>query len=219
MRSRCVISGSVAPASMSSSTSRSLGVRWVSAAIFPTASTVRVVQELSDCAPCSSVQEGGARPYARYMGAGTYLRRGAWPWPRAEKHGLRDGQLPDFRCQTILGTMLLMGDAPRCPASARRVRLGVRRGAQKVPVPKLSGLPLLTRRSNPCPPPPFLRQGRRGHKMLLPVRFLPVRPFAELFVEHGKTTSRKRPHDTRRSGKCARRDTFGSAPPGKGICR
>lgn len=162
MRSRCVISGSVAPASMGSSTSRSLGVRWVSAAIFPTASTVRVVQELSDCAPCSSVQEGGARPYARYMGAGTYLRRGAWPWPRAEKHGLRDGQLPDFRCQTILGTMLLMGGRPsmpcKCPQGAARCPPRRSKGA----CPQIERAAPFNAALESMPAPPFFETGETG---------------------------------------------------------
>lgn len=217
MRIRCVISGSVAPASMGSSTSRSLGVRWVSAAIFPTASTVRVVQGLSDCAPRSSVQEGGARPYARYMGAGTYLRRGHGPVLKSMASGTVS--YPIFGARPSLGPCFDGGRPSmpcKCPQGA--ARCPPRRSKSACPQIERAAPFNAALKSVPAPPF-FLRQGRRGHKMLLPVRFLPVRPFAELFVEHGKTTSRKRPHDTRRSGKCARRDTFGSAPPGKGICR
>ena len=159
MRSRCVISGSVAPASMGSSTSRSLGVRRVSAAIFPTASTVRVVQGLSDCAPRSSVQEGGARPYARYMGAGTYLRRGHGPVLKSMASGTVS--YPIFGARPSLGPCFDGGRPSmpcKCPQGA--ARCPPRRS--KVPVPKLSGLPLLTRRSNPCPPPLFFETGETG---------------------------------------------------------
>ena len=145
-------------------------------------------------------ETGGHGPVLKSMASGTvsYPIFGARP----SLGPCFDGGRPSMPCKCPQG-------AARCPP--RR---------SKSACPQIERAAPFNAALKSVPAPPFfLRQGRRGHKMLLPIRFLPVRPFAELFVEHGKTTSRKRPHDTRRSGKCARRDTFGSAPPGKGICR